>query len=88
MGPCTALTGRASAKAEAMAVPLRNCRRDAFERESKVGLAMSGKRFIWVQRSLSSHIELILPITRAKYELLAPQKKREALRERLPELST
>jgi len=49
---------------------------------------MSGKRFIWVQRSLSSHIELILPITRAKYELLAPQKKREALRERLPELST
>jgi len=52
------------------------------------GSCMSGKRFIWVQRSLSSHIGLILTIIKGQVRAACPTKKREALRERLPELST
>jgi len=51
------LSGRASANAEAKTVLFKKCRRDAFERESKVGLFMAGKRFIWPEHSLSRQIE-------------------------------
>jgi hypothetical protein len=47
-------TGRASANAEAIAVPFKKCLRDAFERGSKVVFFMSARRFIRSHRPLSS----------------------------------
>jgi len=50
--PAKAWGGRASANAEAMAVPFKKCLRDAFERKSKVGLCITA-------RGLSGALQLV-----------------------------
>jgi hypothetical protein len=65
-----ASAGRASAKAEAIAAPFKKYLRDAFERESKVGLFMTGKRFIEVSHYLSRQVNI--PATEKRGSRKAP----------------
>ena len=88
MAPGRAISGRAIANAEAMAVPFKKCLRDAFERESKVGLCMTGKRFIWQQHGLSRHFDVCEQENLSHQAGGNSQKKREVLTEHLPEVIT